>query len=115
MGAVEVMENHQPMQVLSGIAFSDKAAINLKLKNKAKATWTFHGDAGGGYSWQPDGAIWDGELFAMAVMPGFRTSPLSAQTTPARTFHRQAQTSSPTDDRPVLAVMWVWDCPAFRR
>lgn len=72
VGAVEVMENHQPMQVLSGISFSDKAAINLKLKNKAKATWTFHGDAGGGWSWQPDGAIWDGELFAMAVMPGFQ-------------------------------------------
>ncbi len=72
VGAVEVMENHQPMQVLSGISFSDKAAINLKLKNKAKATWTFHGDAGGGYSWQPKGAVWDGELFAMAVMPGFQ-------------------------------------------
>ncbi|MDE5629865.1 MAG: carboxypeptidase-like regulatory domain-containing protein, partial [Muribaculaceae bacterium] len=27
VGAVEVMENHQPMQVLSGISFSDKAAI----------------------------------------------------------------------------------------
>ncbi len=72
VGAVEVMENHQPMQVLSGISFSDKAAINLKLKNKAKATWTFHGDAGGGWSWQPEGAIWDGELFAMAVMTGFQ-------------------------------------------
>ena len=72
VGAVEVMENHQPMQVLSGISFSDKAAINLKLTNKAKATWSFHGDAGGGYSWQPDGAIWDGELFAMAVMPNFQ-------------------------------------------
>lgn len=72
VGAVEVMENHQPMLVLSGISFSDKAAINLKLKNKAKATWTFHGDAGGGWSWQPEGAVWDGELFAMAVMPGFQ-------------------------------------------
>lgn len=72
VGAVEVMENHQPMQVLSGIAYSNKAAINLKLKNKAKATWNFHGDAGGGYSWEPTGAIWDGELFAMAVMPGFQ-------------------------------------------
>lgn len=72
VGAVEVMENHQPMQVLSGISFSDKAAINLKLKNKAKATWTFHGDAGGGYSWQPEGAIWDDELFAMAAMPDFQ-------------------------------------------
>lgn len=72
VGAVEVMENHQPMQVLSGISFSDKAAINLKLKNKAKATWSVHGDAGGGYSWQPEGAIWDGELFVMAVMPDFQ-------------------------------------------
>lgn len=72
VGAVEVMENHQPMQVLSGISFSGKAAINLRLKNKAKATWSFHGDVGGGYSWQPDGAIWDGELFAMAVMPNFQ-------------------------------------------
>lgn len=72
VGAVEVMENHQPLQVLSGISFSDKAAINLKLKNKAKATWTFHGDAGGGYCWQPDGGIWDGEVFAMAVMPNFQ-------------------------------------------
>lgn len=72
VGAVEVMENHQPMQVLSGISFSDKAAINLKLKNKAKATWTLHGDAGVGYSAQPDGIVWDGELFAMAVMPNFQ-------------------------------------------
>jgi hypothetical protein len=72
VGAVEVMENHQPMQVLSGISFSDKAAINLKLKNKAKAVWTFHGEAGVGYSWYPDGIAWDGELFAMAVMPGFQ-------------------------------------------
>ncbi|MDE5567009.1 MAG: hypothetical protein K2J12_01070, partial [Muribaculaceae bacterium] len=72
VGAVEVMENHQPMQVLSGISFSDKAAINLKLKNKAKATWTFHGNAGGGYSQQPEGAIWDGSIFAMAAMPAFQ-------------------------------------------
>lgn len=72
VGAVEVMENHQPVQVLSGISFSDKAAINLKLKNKAKATWSFHGDAGGGYAWQPEEGIWDGELFAMAVMSGFQ-------------------------------------------
>lgn len=72
VGAVEVMENHQPMQVLSGISFSDKAAINLKLKNKAKATWSVHGDASGGYAWQPEGGIWDCELFAMAVMPGFQ-------------------------------------------
>lgn len=72
VSAVEVMENHQPLQVLSGVSLSDKAAINLKLKNKAKAAWSVHGDAGGGWSWQPEGAVWDGELFAMAVMPMFQ-------------------------------------------
>lgn len=72
VGAVEVMENHQPMQVLSGISFSDKAAINLKLKEKAKATWSYHGNVGGGYSWQPEGALWDGEVFVMAVLPSFQ-------------------------------------------
>ncbi len=73
VGAVEVMENHQPMQVLSGVSFSNQAAINLRLKNKAKATWTFHGEVGGGYSWQPEGSIWSGELFAMAVMPTYQS------------------------------------------
>ncbi len=72
VGSVEVMENHQPMQVLSGISFSDKAAINLKLKKRAKAVWTLHGDIGGGYLWQSDGAVWNDELFAMAVMPEFQ-------------------------------------------
>lgn len=73
VGAVEVMENHQPLQVLAGISFSDKAAINLKLKEKAKATWSCHGDVGGGYSTQPEGALWDGELFAMAVYQNHQT------------------------------------------
>jgi len=103
VGAVEVMENHQPMQVLSGISFSDKAAINLKLKNKAKATWTFHGDAAGGYSWLPEGAAWDGELFAMAVMPSFQNITtfktnnigydLSAQATDFFASHRGTELS----------------------
>lgn len=72
VGAVEVMENHQPLQVLSGLAYSDRAAINLKLKNKAKANWNIHGKAGGGWSWQPEDALWYGEFFAMAVMPKFQ-------------------------------------------
>lgn len=72
VGAVEVMENHQPMQVLSGISYSDKAAINLKLKNKAKATWTYHGSAAAGYLSSPQTLLWEGELFAMAVLPSFQ-------------------------------------------
>lgn len=69
---VEVMENHQPMQVLSGINFSDRAAINLKLKGKAKATWNLHGSLGGGYDFNSKSGLWEGEFFAMAAMPTFQ-------------------------------------------
>ena len=72
VGAVEVLENHQPLQVLSGFSFSDKAAINIKLKNKAKATWNVHGHTAGGWAWQPEGAIWDGDLFTMCVTPQYQ-------------------------------------------
>ena len=67
IGAVEVMENHQPMQVLRGLSFSDQAAINLKMKNKSKATLLVHGTLAGGYSEQPKGALWQGDLFTMMV------------------------------------------------
>ncbi|WP_285826868.1 carboxypeptidase-like regulatory domain-containing protein [Bacteroides acidifaciens] len=67
IGAVEVMENHQPMQVLRGLSFSDQAAINLKMKNKSKATFLVHGTLGGGWSQQPRGALWQGDIFSMMV------------------------------------------------
>ena len=67
IGAVEVMENHQPMQVLRGLSFSDQAAINLKMKDRAKATFLVHGTLGGGWSEQPQGALWQGDIFTMMV------------------------------------------------
>lgn len=72
IGAVEVLENHQPMQVLSGLSFSDQAAINLKLKDKAKATWLLNGHIGGGWSNQPKEGLWNGEAFLMAVMANYQ-------------------------------------------
>ena len=67
IGAVEVMENHQPMQVLRGLSFSDQAAINLKMKNKSKATLLVHGTLAGGFSEQPKGLHWQGDIFTMMV------------------------------------------------
>lgn len=73
VGAVQVMENHQPLQVLSGTVFSDRAAINLKMKGHTKATWNVHGYLGGGWSWQPDGVVWGGDIFALAIMPSMQS------------------------------------------
>ncbi len=67
IGAVEVMENHQPMQVLRGLSFSDQAAINLKMKNKSKATLLVHGTLAEGFSEQPKGLLWQGDIFTMMV------------------------------------------------
>ena len=60
---VEVMENHQPIKALKDIVFSDRAAINLRLKPHAKARWT--GTLRGGAGWSP--ALWNGALFAMRI------------------------------------------------
>ncbi len=67
IGAVEVMENHQPMQVLRGLSFSDQAAINLKMKDKSKASLLLHGTLLGGFSEQPNGTLWQGDIFTMMV------------------------------------------------
>jgi hypothetical protein len=49
IASVQVLENHQPVKMLEGISFSDKAAINLKLRNKSKGTFTSTVTLGGGY------------------------------------------------------------------
>ncbi len=64
--AVEVLENHQPMQVLRGLSFSDQAAVNLRLKERAKTKVMTHGNAGGGWG-DNTGGLYGGELFLMTV------------------------------------------------
>ncbi len=67
IGTVEVMEKHMPMQVLRGLSFSDRAAINLKMKNRSKATLLVHGSLAGGWSELPKGTLWQGDIFTMMV------------------------------------------------
>ncbi|QGA26616.1 hypothetical protein GFH32_09890 [Sphingobacteruim zhuxiongii] len=47
---VEVLENHQPVKVLEDIYGSDRAAINIKLKDKSKMKWIGNVSAGLGFS-----------------------------------------------------------------
>lgn len=64
--AVEVLENHQPMQVLRGLSFSDRAAVNLKLKEKSKANVMLSGSVGGGWG-DNTGGLYGGDIFVMTV------------------------------------------------
>jgi hypothetical protein len=61
VATVQVMENHQPINALRERAFSDRAAINLKLKDSAKGTLALTGMAGLGY----EPLLWNAELVAM--------------------------------------------------
>ena len=41
---VEIYKNHQPMNVLKDIVPTDKAAVNIILKDDVKGSWLFNGD-----------------------------------------------------------------------
>jgi len=61
VGSVEVMENHQPIKALEDISFSQNPAINIRLKEDAKARWVGTAKLGAG----ADPFIWSTELFVM--------------------------------------------------
>ncbi|MDN6310546.1 MAG: carboxypeptidase-like regulatory domain-containing protein [Psychroflexus sp.] len=56
---VQVLENHQPTKILDSLVYSDKAAINIKLKN----SYTFTGQAEVGSGLSP--LLWDVNLTPM--------------------------------------------------
>ncbi|MDD7448268.1 MAG: TonB-dependent receptor [Phocaeicola sp.] len=72
VGRVEVLENHQPIRALDGVIFSDNAAVNLKLKDRAKAHWitTLQGGAGAIQApWKP---IWEAKATAFMFKQNFQ-------------------------------------------
>lgn len=68
IASVQVLENHQPIKALKKISIPDRAAINLKLKNKAKGTFAATVLLGVGYKpW-----IWNGEISMMQFSSKFQ-------------------------------------------
>ena len=66
---VEVFENHQPIRALKKLVSSDRAAINLRLKDSAKGTWNGTLQLGAGYKpW-----MWNAEATAMYFGRKFQT------------------------------------------
>ena len=61
IASVEVYERHQPVRALESIERPDQAALNLKLKESARGTWTATLQLGGGY--RP--LQWNAEAVAM--------------------------------------------------
>lgn len=61
VGSVEVMENHQPIKALEDISFSQNPAINIRLKEDAKARWVGTAKVGAGF----EPFLWNTELLLM--------------------------------------------------
>lgn len=69
VAAIEVYEDHQPIKLLQDWVKSDRAAINLRLKEKAKGTWNVLLKGGLGY--KP--LQWDVEALPMYFGGRFQT------------------------------------------
>lgn len=104
IASVSVYENHQPKKVLEDIEFSEKAALNLKLKNKRmlKPTGTLTAGAGWG-----DDLLWKGELYGMLIGTGMQNL-VTAKTNNDGTEY-SAETTVLTPDGSTHAETEVWD------
>lgn len=67
---VQVIKNHQPVRMLRGVKFSDCAALNIVLKDDAKAVWSGSADIGLGYG---DDFLYDCRLMVMRFNKKFQT------------------------------------------
>lgn len=68
VASINVYENHQPKKVLKDVEFSEKAALNLKLKKKRMLKPIGFIKGGGGINNDCDG-LWLGEAFGMFISP----------------------------------------------
>lgn len=64
ISTVQVLENHQPIKALEKTEYSDKAAINLKIKEGKKGVFSMMALLGIGVE-EDDKLLWQGELTGM--------------------------------------------------
>ena len=69
--SVEVLKNHQPIQMLRGIKESDRAAMNIVLDEKARSKVTGSASAAVGVATAPPTVPLSGKLTAFYVAPSF--------------------------------------------
>lgn len=71
--SVQVLENHQAVKSLRDIEFSDKAALNIVLKDDAKSVWTGLADIGFGWAEKSNGFLYENRLMGMNFKKNFQT------------------------------------------
>ncbi len=71
--SVQVLENYQAVRSLRDIEFSDKAALNIVLKDDAKSVWTGLADIGLGWAEKSNGFLYENRLMGMNFKKNFQT------------------------------------------
>lgn len=66
IATINVYENHQPKRALEGIEFSDRAALNLTLKQQRMLKPIGKVSLGGGYG---DGPLWNADAYTLLIAP----------------------------------------------
>lgn len=62
VASIEVMDKHEHIKMLKDVTYSDGVAINIKLKDDAKGTYTMHALLGAGWM---NKFLWKNELFGV--------------------------------------------------
>lgn len=65
VASVQVLENHQPIKALENTEFSDRAALNIKLKKNGRSQWLGNGDIALGFS----PFLWQARAFSVHIAP----------------------------------------------
>lgn len=63
ISSVQIYENHQPIKALNGLAYSDRAALNLVLKNKKHIKPIGYSEGGVGV--MKDEVLWSADFFSL--------------------------------------------------
>lgn len=63
ISSVQIYENHQPIKALNGLAYSDRAALNLVLKDKKRIKPV--GYVEGGVGGMKDELLWSADFFSL--------------------------------------------------
>jgi len=86
---VQILENHEPIRALEEVSLSDRAALNIVLREDARATWQTAMRLGAGLPLP----LWDCELTAMRFAPNvqdvivYRTNNVGVSATRQLTAH----------------------------
>lgn len=96
VGAVEVLENHQPIKAMNDISFSQNPAINIKLKEDAKSRLVGTSNLGAGFLNHSPAFLWDAQLSLMRFKKSkqmLATAKTSNVGRPASSINRELELS----------------------